>query len=147
MIGKRWMRVSLLVGALVLGVAGGVVLAQEADEPESGSPLGGFASRVAAILGLDESEVQDAFDQAASEIRDEAMQRKLDRLVEQGKLTQEQADEYEEWYQSRPGYLSQGHPFGGFRGHRFGPGRMHGMGFFKGVAPTPSPESSGTANT
>ena len=40
--------------------------------------------------------------QARQELSDEAMQSKLDSLVEKGLITQEQADEYLDWRQSRP---------------------------------------------
>ena len=98
---KRWLLLSLTVVALVLGISGGVALAQEAD-PDNGSPLKSFASRVASILGVNEQQAQDAFDQAAKEMRDEALQIKLDAMVESGRITREQADEYEQWHQSRP---------------------------------------------
>jgi hypothetical protein len=103
---------------------------------------------VATILGLDETDVQDAFDQAGREMEDDALHRSLDRKVERGRLTQEQADEYEGWYQSRPESLSPRPSFRGF-GHRgFFGGRMmggrgwFGGGFHRGVDPTPAPESS-----
>ena len=105
---KRWFFVTLLVGVLALGITGGTVLAQE-NGVGGDSPLGKFTSRVANILGLDEAQVQDALDQAAREIRDESLQLKLDHMVESGRLTQEQADAYLEWYQSRPdGLFSAG---------------------------------------
>ena len=74
----------------------------QGDGAEGGSPLQSFASRVAVILGLDETQVQDAFSQAAGELQVDRLQLKLDRLVENGRLTQEEADEYKEWYLSRP---------------------------------------------
>jgi hypothetical protein len=71
---------------LALGITGGTVLAQ-GDGSRDGSPAGGLVSRVAAILGLDETQVEDAFQQARGELQDEAIQRKLDTLVENGRLT------------------------------------------------------------
>ena len=80
-----------------------------------------FAARVADILGLDETTVQDAIDQAKAEMQEEALQAKLDRLVENGHMTQEQADEYKTWIESKPEGLSP-KMFGGFgkKHHRFG---------------------------
>lgn len=147
---RRWLFVTLLVGVLALGITGGTVLAQE-DGTSSGSPLKSFVSRVAAILGLDEATVQDAFKQAAKETQDEALQRKLDAMVAQGRMTQEQADQYMQWYQSRPEALFPGFPFGGFGKHGFFRGGMmggrgwYGMGFNK-IAPTPTPGSSGATS-
>ena len=117
---RRWIMVTVLVGVLALGITGGAVLAQggetEGDSPGD-SPIRGLASRVAEILGLDDAQVQDTFQQAVGEMHEEALQRKLDRLVEMGKLTQEQADEYKVWFQSRPEGLSP-KLFHGSRGHR-----------------------------
>ncbi|MCI0440716.1 MAG: hypothetical protein L0177_16545 [Chloroflexi bacterium] len=137
---KRWFLAPVAIAILALGVlTAGVALAQEA-ETEEDSVISSLASRVAAILGLDEATVQDALDQARTEIQDEALQNRLAELVEQGVITQEQADEYLEWYQARP----EGIP-------GFGPGR-HGRGFgfggrglCFGIPQTPATDDSGTA--
>lgn len=140
---RRWMVAVAAVVALVVGLGGGTVLAQEGD-PDGISPIQSLVSRVAGILGLDEQEVQYAFDQATREIQDEALQRKLAYLVESGKITQEQADEYAEWYGSRPESLGPRFgrrgfgAFGGFGG-RHGRG-WGGHGFHKGF-PAPSGET------
>ena len=147
---KRWLFVPLVVGLMFIGVTGGAVLAQdsggEGDGADAESPRATFASRVASILGLEAATVQDAFQQAKSELKDETIQRKLDRQVEQGRITREQADEYLEWYRSRPEGLDRaigprGSAHRGGFGRRGG-GRSHGM-FHRGfssaapVAPTP----------
>jgi hypothetical protein len=87
----------LVVGILVLSISG-VALAQ-AEGESSGNSL--FA-RVAAILGIDEQKVESAFNQAQSEMQKEAMAARLKSLVEQGRLTQEQADQYQQWWESKP---------------------------------------------
>jgi len=121
----------ILTGLLVIGITGGAVLAHGGGE-NGDSPVKGFASRVAGILGLNESQVQDAFKQARAEMQDEALQTKLDKMVENGRLTQEEADEYKEWYDSRPDTLTPG--FGGRKfhfGQGFGGLRFHhGMGMW-----------------
>jgi len=139
---KRWFVATLLVGVLAVGLTGGTVLAQT-DGTSSDSPIGRFASKVATILGLDETLVQDALKQAAGEIQDEAIQRKLDRLVENGRLTQEQADGYYEWYQSRPEGIFPGRGFGGHGFFRGGHGG-HGTGFWQQTPP--APESTETTS-
>ncbi|MBI2917697.1 MAG: hypothetical protein HYY01_06850 [Chloroflexi bacterium] len=144
---NRWLRIGLLVVALMVGISGGAALAQGSDTG-SDSPVKSFAARVAAILGLDEAQVQSALKQASREMQDEALQQKLDRMVEQGRLTQEQADQMKQWYQARPEGVSSGFPFGGrgFRGGMMGPGRGgHGMGGWKLSPPvsTPTPSTSG----
>lgn len=91
--------VGLLVAALVaVGVMGGTVLAQSADE----NPVQSFAERVAEILGLDSATVENAMEQAKSDIAEERVQAWLDKMVAADKATQEQADAYMDWYEARP---------------------------------------------
>ena len=66
-------------------------------------------------LDKEEQELLDAFSEARSELADEALTQHLARLVEDGKLTQEQADEYAEWWDLRPDTPTP-------RGGNFGPG-------------------------
>ena len=100
---KHWLIGLLALTALVLGLGSATVLAQES----TGEPtrLGLFA-RMANILGLEEEQVQEAYEQARQEMRDERFEemvgQRLDALVESGRITQEQADELREWYASRP---------------------------------------------
>jgi len=144
---KRWFLVPILVGGLAIGIMGGVALAQD-DGTGDVSPWSKFTSRVAVILGLEEADVQNAFNQAAREMEDEALQQKLDCMVEQGRLSPEQSDEYGSWHQSRPEGIT---PFGGFGDRRFHRGRMsggpsgRGMWFNSAESVTPTPE--GTEST
>ena len=101
-----------------------VVLAQENEGGDSNASR--LAAKVAEILGLDTAVVDDAIKQAREELRDEAIQNKLNALVENGKLTQEQADEYLNWIQSKPegipaigkqSFGKMGH-HKGWKGHR-----------------------------
>jgi hypothetical protein len=77
-----------------------VALAQENENSDSNASK--LAVKVAEILGLDAAVVDDAIRQASEELKGEAIQKKLNALVENGRLTQEQADEYPNWIQSRP---------------------------------------------
>ena len=136
---KRWLVVSLLIGLLTVGLTTGVVMAQSTQDSGRDSPLGSFVSRVATILGIDETQVQGAFDQANQEIRAERIDQKLAGLVESGQLTQEQADEYRAWLDSRPGGFPPGFRERGFhRGHRF-----HGGGLFGAPSGAPSQDTAG----
>ena len=101
------------------------------------SNVGKLATKVAEILGLDTAVVDRAIKQAREELRDEAVQNKLNALVENGKLTQEQADEYLNWIQSKPeGIPAIGkQSFGKRRHHKGwkGHGRFFGPpNYFKG---------------
>ena len=83
--------VALMTIASAISTA--VVLAGGADEFPGVDKL---SSKVAAILGLDETVVDDAISQARRELRDEYLQAvtaKLAGLVEKGEFTQEQDDE------------------------------------------------------
>ena len=141
--GKRWIAAALVVALLTVTATGAVVLAGGSG---GGTPGESIISRVAAILGLDEDQVQDAFDQAVTEVRDERFQSRLDALVESGRITREQADEYLEWRQARPDFLFDGARTPGFRGfgfHHGGPRfglQGHGMLRWKST-PTPEPAS------
>lgn len=70
--------------------------------------LDGLASRVASALGLDQQEVITAFHQVSREIADEMHRDGLDQLIEGGYLTEEQADQYYQWYLSRPDVITPG---------------------------------------
>ena len=152
---KRWLFIPLIVGLMLIGATGGAVLAQasgsEGDVADTEAPKASFASRLASILGLglDEVTVEAAIQQAKSELKLEAIQRKLDAQVAQGRITQEQADAYLDWYQSRPEGLDRslgprglGH-HGGFG--RRGGARSHGMfhrGFSLAAPLEPTPEGT-----
>ena len=100
---KYWFIGLVALMAAVIGLGSATALAQESDGETSGL---GLIARVASILGLQEQQVQDAFDQARQELRDEQIEemvgQRLDALVESGRITQEQADELREWYAERP---------------------------------------------
>ena len=125
---KKWLLAVVAVGILAAGLGVGAVFASgglSAGDGDGDSPKSTFISKVASILEIDEATVSDAFEQAKSEIEDEMVQARLDAAVEKGTITEEQAEEYLEWFQDRP---DDG--FGLFKGgsrHRWG----HGKGFGK----------------
>ncbi len=128
---KRWVIVSVVMAALAIAITGGAIMAQDEDEDSSKT----FAGRVAEILGLEEDTVADAMKQAKEDMRDEAVKAKLDALVEAGEMTQEDADAYLEWLESRPDVDFKGGFGRGFHGKR-GFGRKHGWGRFKSTSTT-----------
>jgi hypothetical protein len=124
---KKWLIVPIVTGVLALAVIGGTALAQGTSQ-NSSAPRKTFAGRVAAILGLDEAKVQSAMDQARKEMADEALKTRLDAAVKSGRITQQQADDYYRWFQSRPQGIAPGgklgafgHPWMGRHGHIGGP--------------------------
>ena len=102
---RKWLIVAAvaLVVILMAGIIGGVVYAQTTTPTPTPDNQGKtLLARVADILGIDQQKLEDAYNQAKKEMSDEALTSKLDTLVKAGKLTQEQADQYKQWWESRP---------------------------------------------
>jgi hypothetical protein len=106
---KKFIIIAVLVAVALVGSVGGVVLAQTGggdNSPQAQQQT--LMDKVCAIyqqntsVALDSAELQKAFDQARSEMRDEALDNYLKNLVDQGTITQEQADQYKAWLQARP---------------------------------------------
>ncbi len=157
---KKFIVVALLAAVVLAGSIGGVALARTGSGNPAGVLLAQNVSenvsqrdvlftRVAEILvgkGIDitSEQLEDAFAQAQSEMRDEALDSYLQNLVDEGKITQEEADQYKAWWQSRPDMepfrqqleaWQQARPdtplpgpFGGFGGRGFGGGMKWGGG-------------------
>jgi outer membrane murein-binding lipoprotein Lpp len=125
---KRWLVVAVVAAVLVLaGTISGVALA--ADDTDTNQPAAQSEelwNRVAEIYQektgttLDLQALKDALAQVRSEQQTQALQDRLQELVQQDKITQEQADELLEWWQARPdvmdGFGFKGTGFGGMRG-------------------------------
>jgi len=116
---KKLIVVAVLAAVVLVGSIGGIVLAN-GDDSEPQARFGESLNRVCEIyqektgVAIDQEALKDAFAQARNEVRTEAMQNRLKSMVEEGTITQEQADEFLQWQQARPDF-----PFGfGFRGHR-----------------------------
>ena len=98
--------IGILIAAMALtGILAGTVAAD--DRPDA--TRDGVLGRVAGILGIDQDELEEAFQQAVREEREtrrqqmeEAREARIQELIEEGVLTQEQVDEWEEWMESRP---------------------------------------------
>jgi hypothetical protein len=93
------------------------VVTDEGDEDEG--PLQTFISKVANILGVTEEELTDAFEQACREMCDEALEQRLQEAVENGYLTEGEAAQILEWWQSRPDVLEGCWLPGRFAGRAF----------------------------
>jgi len=128
---KMKVLIAVLVAILTLTVSGAVaVLAQEGEEPEPDEEelLGEFTeimprvnmfvstessellSRVAEILGISEEELSDAFAQVRQEMMaercEEAFYEFLEQAIEEGLITEEEAEEIKEWWEQRPEALN-----------------------------------------
>lgn len=101
--------VSVLVAVVLLTVgSAAAVMADDgstATENETGRK--GLLARVAENLGVTEEELSNAFEQARQEVREEAFIRYLNKAMEKGLITQDEADEIIDWWENRPEALAQ----------------------------------------
>ncbi|NLE94869.1 MAG: hypothetical protein GX600_04175 [Dehalococcoidia bacterium] len=104
-------RKKLVAGVLVATMALAGVLAGtlSADEESPGAPRDPLFARVAELLGLEQQQVEGAFQQAMSEQRAErqaemeaARDARLQELIDDGVLTEQQVEEWNAWLESRP---------------------------------------------
>ena len=136
---RKWFILGVLLPILLIGgVAGGVVVAgsdsssSTEDQSQIAARYQALLDRVCAIyeektgVAIDSEQLKDALDQAQSELQEEALENWLQDLVDNGKITQEEVDQYLEWWQSRPGIEL---PLPGLGGHGHGGGMMWGRGF------------------
>ena len=110
---KMKVLVSVLVAVLLLTVGGtAMVMAQEEEEPAPQAEANGLLARVAEILDIPEEDLMSAVTQARQEIVPErcegAFEQVLDRAVEEGLITPDEADEIREWWEERPEALNEG---------------------------------------
>ena len=104
---KKWMLAGLLGGLAVLTMGLGATAFAASSDDTATSDKDTFISKVANILGLDEDTVSDAMTQARDEMRQEAQQERLNNAVEDGVITQEEADAILAWWQARPDALDK----------------------------------------
>ena len=97
---KKMIIIGLLATVLLVGSVGGVVFAQTENGDDSQPKT--LMARVAEKLGIGQQELEDAFAEARSEMRDEALDSYLQKLVDEDKITPDQAVQYKEWLQARP---------------------------------------------
>lgn len=124
---KKFIIVAALATVILAGSIGGIALAND-DGDDNGSVT--LFDRVTAILAdegvnITSDQLKDAFTQARSDMQTDALKDRLDSMVEEGKITQSEADEYLEWWGAKPD-ISVGFGIGG-RGGFHGMQGMHGM--------------------
>jgi len=107
---KKFIIVLLLAAVVLVGSIGGVVFANtgNGDDSQPEARYGALLDRVCGIyedntgVAIDPQELKDAFAQARNEMRAEALDSRLQKLVDEGKITSDQAVQYKGWWQSRP---------------------------------------------
>jgi len=118
----------LLIGGIVEGVvvAGDDSSSSSEDQSQAADRYQALLDRACAIyeektgVAIDSEQLKEALEQARSEMRDEALENWLQDLVDEGKITQQEADQYLEWWQSRPD-IELPLPGLGGQGRGFGP--------------------------
>ncbi|MCX6009794.1 MAG: hypothetical protein NTW48_07170 [Chloroflexi bacterium] len=125
---KKFIIVAVLAAVILTGSISGVVLAADnGDNNQPGAKNEALLDKVCAIYEqntgttIDAQALKEAFTQAQDEMRTEALDEYLQKLVDEGKITQEQADQYKAWLETRPDVpiLAPGFP---------GAGMPHGFG-------------------
>ena len=100
---KTWTYILAAVLAVAVLLAGVVAVnaddGKKLDRPQWGSKL---IDRVAQILNMDKQKLIDAFKQAGTEVRQQGLDERLDKWVAEGKLTQDEANQYKSWIASKP---------------------------------------------
>ena len=108
---KKWKKITLIVLAIAValgGILGGAlsVSADEEDTPVTGGST--LIEKVAEIYerntgtALDSSQLKAAFEEARQETFSEKRTELFTRLVENGIITQEEADEFKAWLDEMP---------------------------------------------
>ena len=137
---KKRLIIALVAIAAAVGITTGIVFAQDengdAAQPEARHEA--LLERVCEIyeantgVAIEPEALKEAFSEAHGEMAAEAMESHLDKLVEEGIITQEEADQFKEWWEARPDTSLPGRPmFRGGPGGRSGPG-PGGFGFQRG---------------
>lgn len=118
------MKKKIFVGAAI-GTAGLVALTGATfAQTEGETPGAGIRDRAAEILGIAPEELQDAVQQARSEHREDQLAERLASAVEEGVITQAEADEITSWLDAMPEALEDA----------TGSGKRHGFGHVVGAA-------------
>lgn len=135
---KKFIIVAVLTAVVLAGSIGGVVLTND-DENQPRARHEALLDRVCEIyeentgIAIDADELQKAYAEAQSEMQAAVMEDRLAKMVESGVIDETQAQELQEWWESRPEDVPFGPGLrgpGGFRGM----GGMHGFGGMFGPA-------------
>jgi len=134
---KKFIIVAVVAAVVLAGSIGGIVYAQNGNSDDS-QPKAQFATLLEKVCAIYQQntgteikaeELQKAFDQARSEMQSEAQDKFLQKLVDEGKITQDQADQYKAWLESKPDVnIPMAPGFSGMSRGFGGPGGFPGWG-------------------
>ncbi len=153
---RKWFIPIVVVSVLLIGgIVGGVMVAAEDSsgnteaQDQATDRNQALLDRACAIyqeetgITIDPEQLKDALKQARSEMQNEALENRLQNLVDEGVMTQEEADNYLEWWQSRP---DVGLPLPGLGSSGPDGGMMHGGCFQPWDASDSTADASGEAS-
>lgn len=130
---KKFIVIAVLAAVVLAGSIGGVVLAADnGDDSQPGAKYRALLDRICEIYEqntgdtIDADELQKACAEAQREMQAAAMEARLAKMVENGVIDETQAQEFQEWWESRPEDVPLGP---GLCGH----GRFRGMGGIRGI--------------
>ena len=90
---------TVLVAVMLIASMPVIALAQD---DEAHGPPGALLTRVAEILNIDQEELENALKQAQTGLREEAFENRIEEMIDEGTLTQEQANELKAWMEAKP---------------------------------------------
>lgn len=107
---KKFIMILALAVVALIGGTTGAVLAATDDETGATAETQREAllDRICEIyeenngVAIDPDQLQSALDQAREEMREQAAENQLQAMVDDGTITQEEADAFLEWWQARP---------------------------------------------
>ncbi|MCJ7515344.1 MAG: hypothetical protein MUO89_05190 [Dehalococcoidia bacterium] len=98
----KGIKIALATGLVAIMLSTSLPLVALAQENAAPQRQGVLIAQVAEILGIDQQKLEDAFKQAQGELPKETPEARLNELVANGTLTQQQADEIKAWMESKP---------------------------------------------
>jgi len=137
---RKWFIPVVVVSVLLIGgITGGIVAANNnssnttaGNQTQAANQYQALLDRACAIyeentgVAINSTQLKTALEQAQSEMQNETLQNWLQNLVDKGKITQSEADQYLTWWQSKPNIEL---PLPGPGGHGHEGGMMWGRLF------------------
>ena len=154
---RKWFVPVGVVSVLLIGsiVGGAIVAADDSssnieDQNQAAGRKQALLEKVCAIyegktgVAIDSEQLKDALQQARSEVRDEALENWLRNLANEGRITEHEADQFLDWWQSRPDVEL---PLPRFGGPGPGGGIMQGSSLQPWCGPCPVPGTPAEAGS
>jgi type VI protein secretion system component VasK len=110
---KKFIIIGIVAVVVLAGILGGYAVASANDEDSTQPQIerANLMDKVAEIYekntgtAIDSQALQNAFDEARDAVMTDARDQYLQNLVDEGKITQEQSDQYKAWLESRPAVM------------------------------------------